>query len=904
MCKAWQHPEVGYKFVPPNLPGALLGALNSLAEKRAKKGSLLQSDRHQLSSRVTNASPSKRSMEILNKERDFAEEEINSPSQSNPFSEEEWPPSQPIEHPARKLVEELPIDSSANVIPQSSCSSKPSNNVMDGPAKLSANHRPSQPGGHPRTNVKNPDCEIISSFETNKDSDQDDQRSGTHQRVQNFGWKDTDPPSSPPVLNQGSGQSETSEINDDHENRSQNHMSDMEMKVPHALGDDSQQPAQHGHLASKPFSTDTRHAKAKTQVAETPYTRNWSDQSARHGPPHTPWTAPQQQRNSWRSSQDSQKKTSIYPDTYVPGTFYSDQYVAPQIRQVNVVAVDGVFSSDPPGSMTDDIVGQQLRDEINAASQRSDKESLAKNKFNSSASGGLDDRYGAPRQPVFGSEGQPHILHFKDTKRKADDLPSLNGSLKDVKRARLQHDLLGHGAQVVEDPSIAARKSRSEFMRNAKKSIEATAKAPQDQATPPPALLHWSGPLSDNVEMHDAMETISKSSPPRSQLTMQGVFNQPRRENLGQSSQPRNLSQSDTAAYGQSRNTTNITLTQNPTQSLNIFRFFSDKYPGYTGDLKHFLGVCRTIDKLSKDGRMQHKSLWDDFIIRHKTHYSLYLRQCIDEGESPLPYERFYSDRIDEPVHNLRIMNPGNLSKALAQHDKEGITASKRIEGIRHRARSSSSDASSSRSPEQRDKRPITALYRFDRRHPAPPFRELPERDHRRPPYPRNPTSVPASRNYPAPTPTQTAARPLPWSQSSETSKPKPSSSSIRRSSNISYPERRTDKSKGTTTAVNHIVIDSASPSPTLTPTAPPRLIAKHISQIKNMSLPSATAESADLSESEWWKDESTPFKIWARQYAELKVLNGSLGKKGGRNVLTPRVKTLDVLAWCLSGSN
>jgi len=80
-------------------------------------------------------------------------------------------------------------------------------------------------------------------------------------------------------------------------------------------------------------------------------------------------------------------------------------------------------------------------------------------------------------------------------------------------------------------------------------------------------------------------------------------------------------------------------------------------------------------------------------------------------------------------------------------------------------------------------------------------------------------------------------------------------------------------------------------------------LIAKHTSQVKNISPPSATAESADLSQSEWWKDENTPFKIWARQYAELKVFNGSLGKKSGRNVLTPRVKPLDVLAWCLSGS-
>ncbi|KAF2089105.1 hypothetical protein K490DRAFT_64311 [Saccharata proteae CBS 121410] len=105
------------------------------------------------------------------------------------------------------------------------------------------------------------------------------------------------------------------------------------------------------------------------------------------------------------------------------------------------------------------------------------------------------------------------------------------------------------------------------------------------------------------------------------------------------------------------------------TTNNEVFQTFIDTYPEYVqckGDLKHFLGLCRMIERLEKEERMQHKSLWDDFIIRHKSDYPKYLLDCNDEGNDPVPYEKFYRGHIDEPLFTKRIMTPATLKRAMA----------------------------------------------------------------------------------------------------------------------------------------------------------------------------------------------------------------------------------------------
>lgn len=103
-----------------------------------------------------------------------------------------------------------------------------------------------------------------------------------------------------------------------------------------------------------------------------------------------------------------------------------------------------------------------------------------------------------------------------------------------------------------------------------------------------------------------------------------------------------------------------------PSVPQNIFDKFKATYPAYPGDLKHFAAICRKISQLVKANRMEHQSLWDDFIVRHKIEYSQYLQRCAEEAEDAVPYEDFYQTEIEEPQYQKRVINRRNLDDALA----------------------------------------------------------------------------------------------------------------------------------------------------------------------------------------------------------------------------------------------
>ena len=110
---------------------------------------------------------------------------------------------------------------------------------------------------------------------------------------------------------------------------------------------------------------------------------------------------------------------------------------------------------------------------------------------------------------------------------------------------------------------------------------------------------------------------------------------------------------------------TEITLQESPVPQ-SIYGKFKATYPAYPGDLKHFSAMCRNISQLVKANRMEHQSLWDDFIVRHKMEYSQYLRRCAEEAEDAVPYEDFYQTDIEEPQYQKRVINRRNLDEALA----------------------------------------------------------------------------------------------------------------------------------------------------------------------------------------------------------------------------------------------
>ena len=111
-------------------------------------------------------------------------------------------------------------------------------------------------------------------------------------------------------------------------------------------------------------------------------------------------------------------------------------------------------------------------------------------------------------------------------------------------------------------------------------------------------------------------------------------------------------------------NETSETKTLAVSQSL--FDTFKIAYPAYTGDMKHFTAICRKISQLAKANRMEHQSLWDDFIVRHKVEYSQYLQRCADDAEDAVPFEVFYQTEIEGPRYLKRIVNRRNIDEALA----------------------------------------------------------------------------------------------------------------------------------------------------------------------------------------------------------------------------------------------
>lgn len=107
--------------------------------------------------------------------------------------------------------------------------------------------------------------------------------------------------------------------------------------------------------------------------------------------------------------------------------------------------------------------------------------------------------------------------------------------------------------------------------------------------------------------------------------------------------------------------------TQVSREDRSLFTRFKTEYPDYTGNASHFEKICSKIESLARVDRMEHPSLWDDFVIRHKTDYPQYTSQCMEDALDPVPYERFYRTAIEEPKYTKRLVTPKTLYEVVPQ---------------------------------------------------------------------------------------------------------------------------------------------------------------------------------------------------------------------------------------------
>ncbi|KAL1612985.1 hypothetical protein SLS60_001216 [Paraconiothyrium brasiliense] len=109
-------------------------------------------------------------------------------------------------------------------------------------------------------------------------------------------------------------------------------------------------------------------------------------------------------------------------------------------------------------------------------------------------------------------------------------------------------------------------------------------------------------------------------------------------------------------------------------KSTTVFETFKATYPAYKGDIRHFLGQCKQMEKLDEQDKMVPKWQWDDFIIRNRTDYREYANQCLDNGEDAEPYYRFYKDNIRDTLYKEGVVD-GRKTLAAAIHELEGGTS-------------------------------------------------------------------------------------------------------------------------------------------------------------------------------------------------------------------------------------
>ena len=269
---------------------------------------------------------------------------------------------------------------------------------------------------------------------------------------------------------------------------------------------------------------------------------------------------------------------------------------------------------------------------------------------------------------------------YLDQKRKASEpvlSPNVTKRRKGLKLDRVMSDLSTTGRKV--DPEDIGRQLRHEFFAHRKSltaQIDNDGKdaadilgSPKSASTNFPEVINNILPesptasvtrenpnsLDETVEKPSSEETFTalKTPPvvlaPQMDVQAQDVsiktrpdsvdHNDPKESDVG------NVHRAEIAPSILPSVEVSATACQSKTQN-SVFDRFVMTYPDYPGNSVQFAAICSRICILFQKDRMEHPSLWDDFIVRHRTEYPQYMSQCADEAVDPMPFERYYRSKI------------------------------------------------------------------------------------------------------------------------------------------------------------------------------------------------------------------------------------------------------------------
>ncbi|CBX95148.1 hypothetical protein LEMA_P115630.1 [Plenodomus lingam JN3] len=264
------------------------------------------------------------------------------------------------------------------------------------------------------------------------------------------------------------------------------------------------------------------------------------------------------------------------------------------------------------------------------------------------------------------------------TKRKLAESPT-KSSRRNSKRREIKLVGFGNYSPPSTDPALALRKDRADSLQR----FRETRKSSTSYESRAGSLANPDAD-SEAMDVDASGMALSKSNFRTMSPRHQSLYDEPSplrplpkadQAPVKSSHPSREVAQSHTPTTGgslrrsvQSKCTNvdgQVTMVSEPST---IFEKFRAAYPEYAGNEKHFKGQCLQMYQLDQEDKMVPKWQWDDFIIRHRADYRQYLLECVDNGEEPEPYYRFYKDTIRDTLYRKCIVDSRkNLFKALEE---------------------------------------------------------------------------------------------------------------------------------------------------------------------------------------------------------------------------------------------
>lgn len=233
----------------------------------------------------------------------------------------------------------------------------------------------------------------------------------------------------------------------------------------------------------------------------------------------------------------------------------------------------------------------------------------------------------------------------KRAKRKHGDSPT-KGKSRHSKRREIKIVGFGDDPPISKDPVLPFREDSLRQLQESRRSN--TTSENHDR----------SSNMADGRESVDAMQIDSLGSD-EGDAPAPGMS--PRHESLYEDP-------GDTVSKAARMSPVNATQTVSDDTGLTVFLSFKAAYSEYTGDVKHFKEQCNQMIQLDDEDKMVPKWQWDDYIIRNRSDFKEYALQCVDQGENPEPYHRFYKDNIRDTLYNKGIV-ASRVTLLKAQHE-------------------------------------------------------------------------------------------------------------------------------------------------------------------------------------------------------------------------------------------